>query len=218
MTRRLLRFALLCLWLLTVVAACAMGWAWWRDRGDGLEVSTGRTLFLVWSTGGHFHLWVVRDWTEPARASAHPSTRPGDRTDPNYDRVPVLETPRGRQRRLLGGLVLSGTLVVYHTPDGSVLRQGQLQAITGRIPFPASAPKAYFAIQAVPYWLAIGVLLSPSLLWLGVRARRARVRRQRGRRGLCLECGYDLRASGETCPECGAVAAGKASAGSAGGA
>lgn len=132
--------------------------------------------------------------------------------------MPVLETPRGQQLRLLGGHVLFGTLVVYPTADGSVLRQGQMHAITGPIPFPPSAPKPYFAISVVPYWLAIGVLLAPSLRWLWVRARRARVRRQRGRRGLCLECGYDLRASGETCPECGAVTAGKASAVSAGGA
>ena len=33
-------------------------------------------------------------------------------------------------------------------------------------------------------------------------------RRLRARRGLCRDCGYDLRESGERCPECGAVVVG----------
>jgi hypothetical protein len=34
---------------------------------------------------------------------------------------------------------------------------------------------------------------------------RAQTRLARGKHGLCVECGYDLRASPQRCPECGAV-------------
>jgi hypothetical protein len=55
----------------------------------------------------------------------------------------------------------------------------------------------------LPYWfLAILGGILPSL-WL-VRRRRESVRRRRAAAGLCSRCGYDLRASGDTCSECGA--------------
>ena len=57
----------------------------------------------------------------------------------------------------------------------------------------------------VPYWfLAVLTGVLPSV-WL-VRRRRESVRRRRAAAGLCANCGYDLRASGDTCPECGAAA------------
>jgi hypothetical protein len=51
----------------------------------------------------------------------------------------------------------------------------------------------------VPYWLALGVTAPlPALAaWLGVR------RRRRARFRLCANCGYDLRATPDCCPECG---------------
>ena len=52
----------------------------------------------------------------------------------------------------------------------------------------------------LPYWFATVVLLVSPALWV-VRVRR---NRRRWRSGLCRKCGYDLRASGDVCPECGA--------------
>jgi hypothetical protein len=46
-------------------------------------------------------------------------------------------------------------------------------------------------------WGAMAVLWLPAVLRLGTRL-------QRTRNGLCLCCGYDLRASRGRCPECGA--------------
>jgi len=55
---------------------------------------------------------------------------------------------------------------------------------------------------ALPYWsLAVLSGIVP-VIWVE-RYRRDGVRRRRAAAGLCAYCGYDLRASGERCPECG---------------
>lgn len=53
-----------------------------------------------------------------------------------------------------------------------------------------------------PHWLAVAVLAPFPLLHLAA-ARRDRLRRHRLDHGLCLRCGYDLRANTGRCPECG---------------
>ncbi len=55
---------------------------------------------------------------------------------------------------------------------------------------------------AVPHWLLAGSLALPPLAWCHRLWRRYRRRSA----GSCVECGYDLRASLERCPECGALA------------
>ncbi len=50
-----------------------------------------------------------------------------------------------------------------------------------------------------PHWLLVSLFSIPSFLW-GVNFLR---RRKRKKLGLCVKCGYDLRASKDRCPECG---------------
>jgi hypothetical protein len=51
----------------------------------------------------------------------------------------------------------------------------------------------------IPFWpIAWFFAMPPAIAW-----QRHRVRQRRIRAGLCLRCGYDLRASPDRCPECG---------------
>jgi hypothetical protein len=54
----------------------------------------------------------------------------------------------------------------------------------------------------VPAWFLVALTATPALIALHRIRRR---RREANRRGLCPACGYDLRATPDRCPECGAV-------------
>lgn len=68
---------------------------------------------------------------------------------------------------------------------------------------PQKYPASYWQRSiSAPYWAVLAALLLPGIVafpfW-----RRASRRRQRVAEGLCVKCGYDLRASLDRCPECG---------------
>jgi hypothetical protein len=56
----------------------------------------------------------------------------------------------------------------------------------------------------MPYW-ALMLVTAPLAAALPIKFARRMRRRHRHRKGLCLRCGYDLRASTDRCPECGAA-------------
>ena len=73
---------------------------------------------------------------------------------------------------------------------------------TGRSTPPTLTAERQSGSLAVPYWL-LGSLFAISLGVSSVPLYRQRRRRKRKKLGLCVKCGYDLRASKERCPECG---------------
>jgi hypothetical protein len=73
---------------------------------------------------------------------------------------------------------------------------------------PPQAPWTNSTLLWFPDWL---LMLGGAVLPLAFLTRRRRMRR-RAASGSCLRCGYDLRATPERCPECGAVPPGKGAA------
>jgi hypothetical protein len=63
------------------------------------------------------------------------------------------------------------------------------------------AGKTKLLVLGTPYWAPALALALPPAAWLALAVRRLRRKR---RPGACRVCGYDLRASPDRCPECGA--------------
>jgi hypothetical protein len=76
----------------------------------------------------------------------------------------------------------------------------------GEPPFPVVYTGDSYGVR-LPYWLAFAPTAILALPGLFAFARRRRRRRAKARRaaGLCPLCGYDLRATPDQCPECGAL-------------
>ena len=55
----------------------------------------------------------------------------------------------------------------------------------------------------VPLWF-VALLAAPLPAWRGRNLARKRTVSRRASRGLCVQCGYDVRATPARCPECGA--------------
>jgi hypothetical protein len=60
----------------------------------------------------------------------------------------------------------------------------------------------------IPYLFVATLACALPLAWLVIRLGRRWKARQRRLGGYCVQCGYDLRATPERCPECGALPGG----------
>jgi len=85
-----------------------------------------------------------------------------------------------------------------YEPNATVLGLGWRSV---RVYRPALGGTVTTSLLLVPYWQPL-VLAAILPVW---RAAARRATRRRRRPGRCAGCGYDLRATPERCPECGAV-------------
>jgi hypothetical protein len=124
----------------------------------------------------------VRFWHQ---TPAHLGTSPGNGASFNFLGV-------GFERR--------ATTDTRIWPEPKVDDQGRVVGHAG------ASPRTYrrsgtSTLIRCPHWLAVVVLTVISVLAVGPITRR----RLRAKRFQCLLCGYDLRATPDRCPECGAI-------------
>lgn len=164
------------------------------------HVAAAVSLVLGVATGV---LWVRSYYTFDAFG-----TMPGYRDITSVLFINGMWTDRGRVylHYATGPTVLIGVRVRIHT--------GSCQGFGFEWRYDPDTDDTTF-MCASPFWpwvAAFAVCPAAWALWF----RRRRRQRYRAKHGLCLACGYDLRASTERCPECGtAIPAGSVAAESA---
>ncbi len=101
----------------------------------------------------------------------------------------------------LGGFRLLGFGYARREIDSGQMQPGGEPR--GRNPGAPSVPSMTQVVWnvTVPYWLPAALFAGAPACWLLRFPRRRRARRAVA--GLCVACGYDLRASAGCCPECG---------------
>jgi len=182
-----------------LVLGLAMAAMWVRSRHTGDEIFASRTRGVLWQfSSGYGGCSIQRfgGWPDPPAFGYRTTRVVGTDTgvSPMWWATPtrrvnlrVISFEHGLERvtiRKGGSLADWG----HGPPVGSA----------GDEPWDWSPPARYWQIE-MPYWSPI-VLLSLLPLWNLLRLRRRAWLKRRGR---CVGCGYDLRATTHRCPECG---------------
>jgi hypothetical protein len=181
-------------WALLVLAAL-LGALWARSLyvGDVLAVfpgGEGRLQALASSDGRlclvltNFRFGPERSWTALYLAGEAPEDLAGELA-PGFLDI-WLPTP-------------SWSATADDFPGDGLFGFSVATSRAGVLP---AVPDLELFYVTIPHWSAVAVfgLTGPWML-LSPRARRAR----RRAKGFCAHCGYDLRASSDRCPECGAA-------------
>jgi hypothetical protein len=148
---------------------------------------------------------VLALWARSYRtcdALVRPSA-PGDRVCVTSEfGVLVFEVEAPLRHAILAGWEYFDTPLPRRWP----VRTGRFgfEAYRGSVTHFVRLPPATVWGVAVPHW-GVALALGAFPAWRFLRRRRELARRRRAAEGLCARCGYDLRATPLTCPECGAA-------------
>jgi hypothetical protein len=174
-----------------VIFAAADGRVW--------QVSTLRGAVWILTVPGFSHPRIASGAVLPRRAGGKPR-----------EMTEIVLNNDNRSRTWKQGRFLG----VFYRSD--VARPGLIQSKSNRNArvkawdhdylnvksYEAMEPMAFHEI-VIPTWL-LTLVSGTGVLYLLVPLARLLRRRKRLRSGRCMQCGYDLRASIEKCPECGA--------------
>jgi hypothetical protein len=190
--------------LLLCVAVVVL-WARSASRRDNLWFCSreGGRLWWFESAPGRVAVRTAAGWpaAAPVRRTSAPAAaeigalvlaneRPAVMTRDNVQRSLGVSVQEWRDRR--NWLLLRhGTVVTTDDPTATEREFG---------------PPMRYAELVLPHWMLAMVTAVPSLaVWVAARLRSRRAR-LRARHGVCPACGYDLRATPDRWPECGAAA------------
>ena len=197
MKRRLLN--LLALLSLLLFAGTAAAWALTRSEHSVTEIGLGEPRWVLACGGGRVTLDDGPRW----RAEWHEAGRTLTRW--------INENER---RLATDGYALELANAVWPLDPPKAIRVlTELAADRDLQPPPQITPPRsvrQFSVSFATLALATAALPVGRAMWVAVgwRRRRAAARRSAG---LCPQCGYDIRATPTTCPECGTPVAGPVS-------
>ncbi len=158
---------------------------------------TGREYYLVVGNNGLvFQSKMPASIDKPLSwISDHPLALSDE---PYLDSLPQLWFDRTHagvllEKTAINALVVSGG----HVSGGGFYSTG---------PLPPVRTIGFVNTFCINWWAALlYTALLPPLFYLPYWLLRRLAEYRRSRRGLCARCGYDLRASPDRCPECGAI-------------
>jgi hypothetical protein len=151
---------------------------------DTLWLARGGSLYLINLSDGSAEIDRVSGWKQDIRISV--GSIGGEQSNPTVPLVALVNS-------------------MATTSDGYI---AQIQSGHGYV-WQEHKPSPLLPIGAIRFGLSPlpFLLLILPLIWMISFVHDRRLRRQRRQAGQCVECGYDLRATPQRCPECGTVPA-----------
>lgn len=164
----------------------------------------GRITWIATAGRGRCSIQSIAAWPHPSMTGYSPRTTSRHSSFVLSLHLPLPVTPGaalGTSWHACGIAFFS----MLMEPEGfDVLADGSY-----RLLIPGPQPVVPYWQLTLPCWMPALLFGLPPLVVFSFRGRRVLRRRQRRRLGLCLACGYDLRATPARCPECGSIGDGQ---------